>query len=58
MKTIHVELAANAYPVYLGRGLLSDRTLWEKHLGGGKTLIISNDHKNIWPRFLLLRCLT
>jgi 3-dehydroquinate synthase len=43
MKTIHVELAANAYPVYLGRGLLSESALWEKHLGGGKTLIISNE---------------
>jgi 3-dehydroquinate synthase len=43
MKTINVELAANAYPVYLGRGLLSDAELWRKHLGQGKVLIVSNE---------------
>jgi len=43
MKTIHVELAANAYPVYLGRGLLSDAELWRKHLGQGKVLVVSNE---------------
>lgn len=43
MKTIHVELSRDAYPVYLGRGLLTDTSLWQKHLGGGKSLIVSND---------------
>lgn len=43
MKTINVELAANSYPVYLGRGLLSDAALWQKHLGSGKVLVVSND---------------
>jgi len=43
MKTINVELAANAYPVYLGRGLLSDVPLWRRHLGQGKVLVVSND---------------
>jgi len=43
MKTINVELAANAYPVYLGRGLLSQAELWRKHLGRGKVLVVSND---------------
>ena len=43
MKTINVELAANAYPVYLGRGLLSDTELWRKHLGQGKVLVVSNE---------------
>lgn len=43
MKTIKVELAANSYPVYLGRGLLTESSLWDKHLGPGKTLIVSND---------------
>ena len=43
MKTINVELEHNAYPVYLGHGLLSDSSLWRKHLTTGKTLIVSND---------------
>lgn len=43
MNTINVELAANAYPVYLGHGLLTDSSIWQRHLGGGKTLIVSND---------------
>jgi 3-dehydroquinate synthase len=43
MKTLHVELAANAYPVYLGRGLLGDAALWRKHLGPGKVLVVSNE---------------
>jgi len=43
MKTINVELENNAYPVYLGHGLLSDSSLWRKHLAKGKTLIVSND---------------
>jgi 3-dehydroquinate synthase len=43
MQTINVELASNAYPVYLGQGLLSEQSLWQKHLGEGKTLIVSND---------------
>jgi 3-dehydroquinate synthase len=43
MNTINVELAANAYPVYLGHGLLTDASLWQRHLSSGKTLIVSND---------------
>lgn len=43
MKTVEVELASNAYPVYLGPGLLSDSSIWRRHLGRGKTLVVSND---------------
>lgn len=43
MKTIDVELTGRSYPVYLGRGLLGDGSLWESHLGEGKILIVSND---------------
>jgi len=42
MNIINVELANNAYPVYLGHGLLTEQSLWDKHLGSGKTLIVSN----------------
>ena len=43
MNTINVELVANPYSVYLGRGLLTDHSLWNRHLGSGKTLVVSND---------------
>lgn len=43
MKTIDVDLPANAYPVYLGRGLLTEAELWERHLGNGKVLVVSNN---------------
>ncbi len=43
VKTIDVALASNAYPVYLGRGLLSEPSLWNRHLGTGKTLIVTNE---------------
>ena len=43
MTTIDVDIASNGYPVYLGNGLLSEPSLWKRHLGAGKTLIVSND---------------
>lgn len=43
MKTITIDLASNAYPVYLGRGILTDVSLWQKHLGKGQNLVVSND---------------
>jgi len=43
LKTVSVELVSNGYPVYLGGGILPDRSLWDRHLGDGKTLIVSND---------------
>jgi len=43
MKSIDVALQSNAYPVYLGAGLLGNADLWKKHLGHGKVLVVSND---------------
>ena len=43
MITIKVKLASNSYPVYLGSGLLAAAELFERHLGSGKILIVSND---------------
>ena len=43
MNIINVDLDRGAYPVYLGRGLLTEGALWRRHLGEGKTLIVSND---------------
>ena len=43
MKTIEIDLPVNAYPVYLGRGLLADGACWRRHLGDGDVLIVSNE---------------
>jgi len=43
MKTINVALPTNAYPVYIGRGILGDQSLWKPHLGTGKVLVVSNE---------------
>jgi len=43
VKIIEVALENNAYPVYLGRGILSEPSLWNRHLAAGKTLIVTND---------------
>lgn len=43
MNIINVDLENNAYPVYLGHGLLHDASLWNKHLSAGKTLVVSNE---------------
>lgn len=43
MKTIEINLESTRYPVYLGRGCLHDRSLWNRHLGQGKVLVVSNE---------------
>jgi 3-dehydroquinate synthase len=43
MITVEVKLTSNSYPVYLGSGLLTAAELFDRHLGSGKTLIVSND---------------
>jgi 3-dehydroquinate synthase len=43
MRIIEVNLASGSYPVYLGRDIIVDASLWQTHLGRGKTLIVTND---------------
>ena len=43
MKTIDINLESTRYPVYLGRGCLHDRSLWDRHLGRGKVLLVTNE---------------
>ncbi len=42
MITIDIRLERTRYPVYLGRGGLARRELWQRHLGPGKVLVVSN----------------
>jgi len=43
MITVEIKLASISYPVYLGNGLLTAAELYERHLGSGKILIVSNN---------------
>jgi 3-dehydroquinate synthase len=41
-ETIHIELGARSYPVWLGRGLLQNAALWRQAVRGRHALVISN----------------
>ncbi|PLW84231.1 3-dehydroquinate synthase [Kineobactrum sediminis] len=43
MHTLHVELGARSYPVYIGRDLFSDPELLCRHIRGGQVAIVSNE---------------
>ena len=43
MHTLHVELGERSYPVYIGRDLLTDQGLLDKHIGGSQIVIITNE---------------
>ncbi|MBL1141934.1 MAG: 3-dehydroquinate synthase [Proteobacteria bacterium] len=43
MKTIEVDLAERSYPIYIGKSLLSDQLLFDKHLASNQVLIVTND---------------
>ena len=42
MNIIDVNLASGSYPVYVGQGLLRQPPLWQRHLGSGRCLVVSN----------------
>jgi 3-dehydroquinate synthase len=43
MKIIEVDLAERSYPIYIGKSLLSDQALFEKHITSNQVLIITNE---------------
>ncbi len=43
MHTLHVDLGERAYPVYIGRDLLSDPALLAQHVAGSQVVIVSNE---------------
>ncbi|MEW7849951.1 bifunctional shikimate kinase/3-dehydroquinate synthase AroKB [Massilia aurea] len=40
--TLNVELGERSYPIVIGAGLLDDRALLERHIGGHKVAIVTN----------------
>lgn len=52
MKTIEVDLAERSYPIYIGKSLLSDQNLFERHLTSNQVLVVSNE--TVAPLYLKL----
>jgi 3-dehydroquinate synthase len=42
MENIRVELGAHAYPIYIGKGILDDASLFAGHLVAGRAAIVTN----------------
>ena len=42
MKELRVELKENSYPIYIGSGLLQQKTLLTKHIKSKQVLIVTN----------------
>ena len=43
MHTLHVDLDERSYPIYIGRDLLVDDALLQRHLAGRQVVLVSND---------------
>ena len=43
MHTLHVDLGARGYPVYIGRDLLADKKLVAQHVPSSQVVIVSNE---------------
>jgi 3-dehydroquinate synthase len=43
MKVIEVDLGERSYPIYIGESLLSDKSLFEKHITSNQVLVVSNE---------------
>ncbi len=43
MKTIDVQLGERSYPIYIGRGLLSNASILDSHLNTSQVLVVSNE---------------
>jgi 3-dehydroquinate synthase len=42
METLRVELGSRSYPIFIGTGLLAERSLFEQHLRARDVLVVSN----------------
>jgi hypothetical protein len=50
VQTINLALGDRSYPIYVGRGLLSDGELLRRHIAGDSCLVITNE--TIAPLYL------
>jgi len=54
LKTLHVDLGDKSYPIYIGSGLLSDKSYLDKHIHGKQVMIVTNT--TIAPLYLQSVC--
>ncbi|GAB5452288.1 MAG: 3-dehydroquinate synthase [Halioglobus sp.] len=43
MQTLQVALGERSYPIYIGRGLLSEGSLLTRHIAGAQVVVVTND---------------
>ncbi|HIF89012.1 MAG TPA: 3-dehydroquinate synthase [Candidatus Thioglobus sp.] len=54
LKTLHVDLGDKSYPIYIGAGLLSDKSYLDKHIHGKQVMIVTNT--TVAPLYLQSVC--
>ncbi|MCS5592568.1 MAG: 3-dehydroquinate synthase [Gammaproteobacteria bacterium] len=54
LKTLHVDLGDKSYPIYIGAGLLSDKSYLDKHIHGKQVMIVTNT--TVAPLYLQAVC--
>lgn len=56
MQSLQVDLGERSYPIYIGRGLLGQAQLFERHIAGRQIAIVTND--TVAPLYLEALCHT
>ena len=54
LKTLNVDLGDESYPIYIGPGLLSDKSYLDKHIHGKQVMIVTNT--TVAPLYLQSVC--
>jgi 3-dehydroquinate synthase len=54
LKTLYVDLGDKSYPIYIGSGLLSDKSYLDKHIHGKQVMIVTNT--TVAPLYLQSVC--
>lgn len=42
-RTLQVELGARSYPIYIGRGLVGDKAIYQRHIDGRQVMVVTNE---------------
>lgn len=50
MRSLNLDLGERSYPIYIGKGLLDDSSLWRQHIRGRQVCVVTNE--TIAPLYL------